>query len=64
MYTIVEFKENKQVEYVPSSWMIGFGETHWPQMKFAALRKAVSNLIHPDLSWPVYEVRVLGQAGE
>lgn len=64
MYTIVEFLDNKLVEYVPSSWMVGFREAHWPQMKFAVLRKAVSNLMQPDSSWPVFKVRILAQAGK
>lgn len=62
MYTVVEFEATKSVEYVPSCWMIGLDETYWPKLKFAALRKAVTNLREPDELWPVYKVHILGQA--
>ena len=64
MFTIVEFYAHKMVEYVPSSWMVGFEETYWPQMKYQSLRKAISTMRDPDESWPTHKVRILGQACE
>ena len=63
-FNIVVFTTSNTVDFVPKSWMVGLDRTFSPRISKSKLTCKRSKLEERDENWPIYEVRILGQASK
>ena len=66
MFLIVEFTDKNEVAVIPSSWLVGDGNSaHWPPYRSSMrLASAVKSREIPNSQWSVFPVRKLYETGE
>lgn len=63
MFSVVEFPKTKEVEVVPSSWVVEPDQCLWPPFKSQKISQLVQSLTPASPDWSHFEARVLGKAG-
>jgi len=65
-FAIVEFVDEKTVEFIPCSWLCADNKSaHWPGfVSRIKVAKAIQSEILPDDGWKVFSVRIMAFAGK
>ena len=77
MYFIVEFEISNEVEIIPKEWIadgtkpqdaidgsVKLVQFYWPPYLASKIANSVKNRIPAEVTWPVFNTRILGYAGK
>ncbi|KAK4884427.1 hypothetical protein RN001_000698 [Aquatica leii] len=61
-WTVVQFLDDETVEAVPSPWIQGTNECHWPTLPPEKLRQAIKKWEPLNTCWATHKIRIFRNA--